>query len=126
MAEDQAADGPVPFGIEWARQYDEAIRQTVAGYEAMHAMSVSVLATVLPTRPRLLVVGAGTGEELVRLAARFPQATLTGVDPSSHMLDVARERLRKARLLDRVEFVPGLVEETFRGNGRSMPQRCSW
>lgn len=111
MRQDQASEDPTPFDTEWSRKYDVAIRRTVLGYDELHTLSVSILAARTPDPARLLVVGAGTGEELNRLATRFPRATLTGVDPSTPMLDVARERLRAADQLDRIELVPGLVED---------------
>lgn len=46
---------------------------------------------VLPRR--ILEVGCGTGRNLQRLATRFPQAGLTGVDISGDMLNIARRKL---------------------------------
>lgn len=44
----------------------------------------------------LLDAGCGTGEELLRLGRRFPQATLVGVDLSTTMLAQAQARLAAA------------------------------
>src|SRR5256885_2767407 len=41
----------------------------------------------------VLDVGCGTGELLVRLAARYPKARLSGLDPVAEMLAVARRKL---------------------------------
>jgi tRNA (cmo5U34)-methyltransferase len=49
-------------------------------------------------RTRLLELGTGTGESALRVLARHPGATLTGVDESADMLAVARERLPGADL----------------------------
>ena len=42
---------------------------------------------------RVLDVGCGTGELLARLAVRYPEATLAGIDPVPEMLALAQEKL---------------------------------
>lgn len=42
---------------------------------------------------RILEVGCGTGKNLVALAHRFPLASITGVDLSETMLEVARRKM---------------------------------
>jgi len=55
-----------------------------------------------PADARILDVGCGTGEIVARLAARFPQATLVGVDLEESHLQRAREKC--AALGARVRF----------------------
>ena len=61
------------------------------------------IAAAIPAPAQILEVGCGTGRNLVRLAARFPTASITGVDLSGTMLEVARRKV--ARFGDRVELV---------------------
>jgi ubiquinone/menaquinone biosynthesis C-methylase UbiE len=56
----------------------------------------------LPADPRILDAGSGTGEGASRLAARFPQARVLGVDVIEENL--ARARARFANLAPRVSF----------------------
>jgi ubiquinone/menaquinone biosynthesis C-methylase UbiE len=54
----------------------------------------------------LLDIGCGTGNLLAELAVAFPRAGLTGVDPSTTLLDKACQRPELAR----VTFLEGTVE----------------
>jgi S-adenosylmethionine-diacylgycerolhomoserine-N-methlytransferase len=63
------------------------------------------------TPERILEVGCGTGKNLVNLAERFPQATITGVDLSETMLTLAREKV--ARCGDRVQLVHRAYDAPF-------------
>lgn len=49
-------------------------------------------AAVHPAPARILEVGCGTGKNLARLARRFPQAQITGVDLSEAMLAIAQRK----------------------------------
>jgi len=48
----------------------------------------------LPSAPRILDAGCGTGEVSSRLARRYPAATVLGVDIVDHHLELARTRYR--------------------------------
>jgi ubiquinone/menaquinone biosynthesis C-methylase UbiE len=56
----------------------------------------------LPTEPRILDAGCGTGEVASRLAELFQQARVLGVDIIDHHLDLARSRY--AHLAPRLTF----------------------
>ena len=53
---------------------------------------------------RVLEMGCGTGRNLVKLAQRYPQARLFGLDISTEMLATARAKLERAGLADRVQL----------------------
>ncbi|MBM4287168.1 MAG: methyltransferase domain-containing protein [Deltaproteobacteria bacterium] len=43
--------------------------------------------------PRILDIGCGTGDNLLRLCLKFPTAEITGLDLSEAMLSIARKKL---------------------------------
>lgn len=99
----------------------ERTRASVEGYYRLHAKIYDatrwtflfgrnaildeVAAAVTPAPARILEVGCGTGKNLAALARRFPQATITGVDLSATMLEVACRKAapfgRRVRLVHR-------------------------
>ncbi len=99
------------FDSERARKYDGFIRTVIPGYEALHDMAYSLLRLDLEEQARLLIVGAGTGMELVYLGKSNPGWQLTGVDPSADMLAVARQRMMDEGLSERVTLHAGLAHE---------------
>lgn len=94
-----------------ARTYDADIRTAMPGYELLHETVAALLKNELGSQARILITGAGTGEEIMRLAAANPGWRLTAEDPSATMLAVAREKAEAAGLGDRVAFVAGLVDD---------------
>ena len=81
------------YDDRWAFYVDATTRQTLAR---------------LPIRPKdsVLDIGCGTGELLVRLAAKYPAARLAGLDPVPAMLDKARRKLS-----DKVELGVGWAND---------------
>jgi tRNA (cmo5U34)-methyltransferase len=70
--------------------YDDFIRRAVPRYEEMSERLVDYLPT---TADRVLELGCGTGNLSLRLAARYPDATLTLVDAAPEMIETTRARL---------------------------------
>lgn len=86
--------GPkIEFNAEMAAKYSSLIRLSIPGYDDMHLMAVSCLRCRLAENARLLVVGAGDGQEFLNLKKAVPTWSVTGVDPSAEMVGIARARL---------------------------------
>lgn len=100
---------PAPFSEEHARRYDASRRTWEPMYEALYLFMEGALRG-LPDDAHLLIVGAGTGEELLALAERRPRWRFTAVDPARPMLDRAREKAAAAGIADRCAFHDGTVE----------------
>ena len=99
----------IEFDRDRANQYDLDIRKAIPGYEALHGMAQSLLATNLPTSANLLIIGSGTAMELINYAQQYPQWSLTGVDPSKEMMAIAKQKLAHNKLLKRVNLHTGYV-----------------
>lgn len=91
-----------------AVSYDSDIVKRVPGYLALQELAAAILTELLPPAANLLVVGAGTGAELARLADLNPQWRFVAVDPSKAMLDQARRRLGATA---RVTWLAGTVDD---------------
>ena len=106
---------PVAFQEEryakGATDYDKRIRKTFPFYETIHPAINAILRSVLGAESELLIVGAGTGAEILELANANPNWRFLGVDPAQPMLDLAKEKIQAAGLTDRVSLFKGSVDD---------------
>jgi tRNA (cmo5U34)-methyltransferase len=103
-----------PFGQEHAAQYDKQFAKLSPMRDALHLIIGGIFSN-LPADARILCVGAGTGLEIIYLAQRFPDWRFMAVDPSSHMLDVCRQRMQENGIADRCEFHVGYLDSLPQG-----------
>ncbi len=108
------SDNPKPVDFDTAppvqvAQYDNLITKFVPGYEVIFQLAAAHFSTVLPSPARMLVVGAGSGKELLVFGQARPDWSLTGVDPSGHMLSLARRKLEQAGI--KATLHQGLVQD---------------
>lgn len=99
----------IEFDRDRAIQYDLDIRKAIPGYESLHGMTQSLLQTNLNESARLLIVGSGTGMELVNYSQLNPGWSLTGVDPAAEMMAIAQSELAVHGLQERVDLHTGYV-----------------
>jgi S-adenosylmethionine-diacylgycerolhomoserine-N-methlytransferase len=59
---------------------------------------------------RLVEIGCGTARNLVKIARRYPQAKLFGLDASSEMLKSANAAVARAGLSDQIVLAQGFAE----------------
>ena len=104
MSEDK-----IEFDRNRAKGYDLDIRKAIPGYEALHGMAHSLLQTSINKSARMLVVGSGTGMELINYSQQNPQWSSTGVEPSAEMMAIAKEKLSDRGLLNRVALHTGYI-----------------
>ena len=94
---------------ETARRYGDGPRRFVPGMADLHRMTAILLAERAPEDGRVLVLGAGGGQELRALAQTHPGWTFVGVDPAAAMLDEARRVLGPDA--GRVTFCEGYIDD---------------
>ena len=95
---------------EQAAGYDERWARTAPIRDALHFLLDAAFAG-LPPDTRLLSVGAGTGQEIALLAARWPAWQFTIVEPSGAMLALCRERARRDGFEARCRFHEGYLAD---------------
>ena len=101
----------VTFTAKAAQDYDTRIPLLVPGYCMAHELATCLLLEILSEDASIVVIGAGTGTELARLAEASRSWRFTAIDPSSAMLACAQEKLEKLGALSRVAFVEGTVAD---------------
>lgn len=100
------ANPPVPTS-----EYEKMVRMAIPGYEALHTMVKSFFRSKLPGKANLLIVGAGTGMELVTLSKTNLEWHMLGVDPSTDMLTLAQQKIEQHGLSKGVNLYQGYTHE---------------
>ncbi len=90
-------------------EYDKVIRTLIPEYETMHAMIVRWCAVLLPSKPKIVDLGGGTGGLTAAIAERFQDAEFEVWDIDPMMMDVGRHRL--AKYGKRIQFRERSFEE---------------
>ncbi|WP_205965334.1 class I SAM-dependent methyltransferase [Pseudooceanicola onchidii] len=111
MPQDTRPDAPrVAFDKDMAKGYDARNSALAPISDNMHFL-IQLALDDLPDTARVLCIGVGTGAEILSLARARPGWRFVGVDPSSAMLDVCRDRLEAEGLMDRCELIEGYVQD---------------
>lgn len=90
--------------------YDARMPRRVPGYELLHLLTMAQMIQRLPGPADVLVVGAGTGQEVLRLAQARPDWRFTATDVSADMLALARQNFGEAGIADRVRMHVGPLD----------------
>lgn len=84
--------------------YQQSIRQKIIGYDLIYDMMVNILHS-FPTKHKILIVGAGGGQELLTLGESLPSAHFTAVDTSHVMLELAAKQINILPYVLNIEWV---------------------
>jgi tRNA (cmo5U34)-methyltransferase len=90
-------------------KYAEGPPRFVPGYAALQRMAGVLLAERAPEDARVLVLGAGGGQELKVFAEAHPAWTFDGVDPAREMLKLAEHTV--APFASRVRLHEGYIDD---------------
>lgn len=82
------------FNNTLANEYEKGIRRTLPSYDAMLRLTHTFYHSTLPEQADFLIVGSGSGNEILQFAEKRPHWSFVGIDPSSAMLQIAEERLK--------------------------------
>ena len=82
----------------------------IPGYESLHQMVNHLLSSLLPVDAHILVVGAGTGMDIITCGTDNPQWTFTAVEPSDAMFATCQKNIAASSLKDRVQMHCGYVD----------------
>ena len=96
------------FGKEAAESYDARFARIQPFKDTLYLSSRLAMAG-LRENARVLCVGAGTGAEILYLAAEFPDWTFTVVEPSEPMMNLCREKTSEAGLEGRCAYHLGFL-----------------
>lgn len=99
------------FTEDRVNNYDKRVRKHIPGYEVLHAIAETLLATELKETASILTVGVGTGPEILEWAPRHPGWSFYGTDTAPAMLKLAQEKVNAAKLSDRVRLKAGDTDE---------------
>jgi len=91
-----------------ADRYDLLNRLTSFGRDRVWRRETAIR---LGAPTRILDLATGTGDLAIELAQRYPDAHVTGLDPSARMLELARAKSRALALEDRITYVEGDAQE---------------
>jgi tRNA (cmo5U34)-methyltransferase len=99
----------VAFDHTHAAAYDQRFAKLAGIRDALHLLISAVFAD-LPADARILCVGAGTGQELLYLAQKFPRWQFAVVEPSEPMLEVCRRKADERGITSRCVFHCGYLD----------------
>lgn len=102
---------PGHFDDDRAAAYSERVQQVIPGYDTLHDLMRLVMDVYCPSDGHILSVGAGTGEEILRLGLHRAHRQFTGVDPSASMLALAKDRIDQTDIKGRARLVEGRVQD---------------
>lgn len=95
------------FNSTLANEYEKGIRRTLPSYDAMLRLTKTFYQSALQKEADLLVVGSGSGNEIIQIAEQRPHWSFVGIDPSEAMLEIANSRL--ASLPNEISLLQGTI-----------------
>lgn len=112
MAEVKSELASLDWNHAHASRYVETIARKIPGYSLIYDLAERLISARLGEgygKARMLVVGAGGGQEIVSFGSDHKEWSFQGVDLSSSMLEITQQRVEQSRMADRVVLLQGTV-----------------
>lgn len=98
------------FEKDQAEAYDERFEALSPIKDALH-LATQLALEALPENANILIVGAGTGAEILYLAGQFENWSFTVVEPSEDMMRICIKKLEAAGCSARCQYHTGFLSE---------------
>lgn len=98
------------YDEQWAENYNRLATVSIAGREGLYRLCTAYFRN-LTNGAKILVIGCGTGEELITLAKALPLASFVAIDPAEPMLELCRRRLADEGLSGRIKLYNSTLDE---------------
>ena len=99
------------FDGDYGEDYDGLVKTVIPGYDHLFQATLALFQTRLDRQAHILIVGCGTGRELITFASAQPQWRFTAVDPSIQMIETTAAAVERLGLSDRVTLHHGYVDD---------------
>lgn len=101
----------IDFNDDFALEYDEIIHKIIPGYEVIYELIYHLFTDSLNEKAKILIAGAGSGKEILKLSKGNPGWKFVGFDPAKKMLSIAKKKLEAFKIKNDVKLVQGLVDK---------------
>lgn len=101
------ADGSGAMFDGIAQRYDLVNRVISLGIDRRWRRETARALALQGGAARVLDLATGTGDLAIEIAEQAPEARVLGIDPAARMLDIARAKVQKKGLGERIDFKQG-------------------
>lgn len=99
------------FDKNQAGKYEDYAEKAVFGYNQLYQMTLALLMDERSINAKVLVVGSGTGKEIITFGNYMPFIEMTGIEPSEEMLKISRKKIEEKGLVNKINLYKGTVED---------------
>ncbi len=100
----------IGFDAKNSAGYDDRVAKMIPGYEVMHRLARVALAAELKPNAKILMIGTGTGAEVLECGVEQPTWSITAIEPSKDMSKTALEKIKAKGLSERVVWHEGTLD----------------
>ncbi len=91
------------YDPEWVANYERNANAAIPGRSGLYKLCQVALSSITPGS-HILVVGCGTGTELISLINTLPSCSFVAIEPEINMLEICRKRIEDTGVSHKVAF----------------------